>query len=236
MISYKLFLFDLDGTLVTTHGAGLRALRQTFLDLFEIKDAILGYSPAGKTDLSIFRELVQTHLRRDITPAESEKITSEYLKNLSENMQTADVAPLSGVMDFVHYLSGLPDAVVGLGTGNLEKGARVKLDPTGLNPYFPFGGFGSDAEDRAEILRCGYRRAEERVKSKIPSDHVYVIGDTPLDVKAARRAGFRAVAVASGDSAYQDLAASQPDHLFKTMADGFSLIENHRGIPRLAKT
>lgn len=218
----RLFLFDLDGTLVSTGGAGMRALSKTFSDLYGVADAASRISPSGKTDPAILRELARLFLGRDLDAAELERVSNAYLAHLEREM-AAPVAkgPLAGVVDLVRHLSGHPDAVLSLGTGNLEPGARIKLAPFDLNRFFPDGGFGSDSEDRADLLRFGHRRAERRAGQPISPERVFVIGDTVLDVAAAQRAGFRAVAVASGGSTFEALAATAPDHLMRSLSEGF---------------
>lgn len=221
----KLFLFDLDGTLVTTGGAGLRALNRAFEDVFGRRNAVEGYSPSGKTDPAIFRELARLRLRRALKEDEKKSLGDRYLALLEEEMAPAPARVLRGVQDFVSSLLRRDDALIALGTGNLEKGARLKLGRTGLNEMFSVGGFGSDAEDRADVLRAGHRKAEESAQTSIPNDAVFVIGDTCLDVKAARRAGYRAVAVASGVISYADLANANPDFLLSDLTHGSVLLD-----------
>jgi phosphoglycolate phosphatase-like HAD superfamily hydrolase len=103
------------------------------------------------------------------------------------------------------------DVTLALGTGNLERGARIKLEPSGLNEFFPFGGFGSDAEARAEVLGAGVRRAEERIGAPLLRKNVWVIGDTILDVQAGKAIGAMTVAVACGHGSRDDLRAAGPD-------------------------
>lgn len=222
----KLFLFDLDGTLVSTGGAGLRALGRAFEDCTGVKDAVRAVSPAGKTDPAIFREMVRVHLSRDMRPDELRKISQTYLHYLAIEINAAlKITTLPGVARFLDYLMTRGDVMMGLGTGNLETGARMKLKRPDLNTYFPFGGFGSDAEERPEVLRCGHRRAEERCGETIAPHLVFIIGDTPLDVRAARTAGYRSVAVAGGGATLSQLQESQPDYLLKDMNDGFNFIQ-----------
>lgn len=222
----KLFLFDLDGTLVSTGGAGLRALDRAFRELYGIDGVMASVNPQGKTDPAIFREIIRTHLRRDMAAEEAGKIAACYLNHLAGDI-AADprVRVLAGVESFLETLSRRTDIVAGLGTGNLEPGARIKLAPTGLNEIFSFGGFGSDSEDRPEVLRHGHRRAQQRVGAPIPDSAVYVIGDTVLDVRAARAAGYRAVSVASGSVGADELSASGPDYLFPDLSVARQMLE-----------
>lgn len=225
MTALKLFLFDLDGTLVSTGGAGLRALSLAFKELYGVESAHQKISPAGKTDPAIFRELVQIFFARPVENSETLKIAECYLHHLSSEMKNSSTKALPGVMDFVSHVSERPDILSGLGTGNLEKGARLKLEPVQLNRFFSFGGFGSDAEDRARVLRYGHERAEQKLKRTISPEAVYVIGDTLLDVAAAQRAGFRSVAVASGSVKAEQLRTGRPDHLLNDLTEGFQLLE-----------
>lgn len=222
----KILLFDLDGTLVSTGGAGLRALDRAFFDLFGIPDVMAFLNPCGKTDPAIFREIIQTKLNRDMTQEDFNKASQAYLAFLSEEMRDNKKATsLPGVNRFLSGLESRDDIAVGLGTGNLEAGARIKLEPMGLNGAFAFGGFGSDSEDRPALLQIAHRRGEERAGARVDPNDVYVIGDTALDVSAARGAGYRAVAVASGSTAPGDLEKSKPDFLMRDMTEGEQLLQ-----------
>lgn len=220
MSSMKLFLFDLDGTLMSTGGAGLRALSIAFKEIFNLTDISKKINPSGKTDPAIFREIIRTHFNRDISDDEMREISQCYLHHLEIEMKSSQARALAGVQDFVNHVLNRSDIVVGLGTGNLEKGARLKLEPINLNHSFKFGGFGSDAEDRAELLKHGHRRAQEKTGKKIHQDAVFIIGDTPLDIAAARKAGYRPVGVASGKVRYEELLQFRPDFLMRDMTEG----------------
>lgn len=226
MAPTKLFLFDLDGTLVTTGGAGLRALSRAFLELYEIPDVMTSLNPCGKTDPAIFREIIETSLNREMTPEDLAESTRLYLLRLAEEMKENKKAkPLPGVEAFLRLVKPREDILLGLGTGNLEKGARLKLAPSRLNDFFEFGGFGSDAESRPELLQIGHRRAEEAAGAPIKKKNVYIIGDTPLDVNAARDAGYHSVAVASGSISYEALEGAGPDFLLRDMTEGHQFLE-----------
>ena len=146
----KLFLFDLDGTLVTTGGAGMKALDETFNQIFGLKYVLNEINPSGKTDPAIFREIIRRFLDRDMRPEELRLISETYLELLQQQVKVAaSLRSFPGVETLLNRLKQMEDIEVGLGTGNLERGARIKLEPTGLNRYFEFGAYGSDAENRA---------------------------------------------------------------------------------------
>src|SRR5882672_6624119 len=132
MASLKLFLFDLDGTLVSTGGAGLRALESAFKELYGIDDAHKRINPSGKTDPAIFREIIRFFFHRDLNAGEFETISECYLRHLELQMKTSAAKSLDGVDAFVNQVASRDDILVGLGTGNLERGARLKLEPTRL--------------------------------------------------------------------------------------------------------
>jgi len=225
-----LLLFDLDGTLVSTGGAGLRALTAVFRDLHGVPNVLSQVSPSGKTDPAIFREVFRVFLQREMTESERETLSEAYLSRLQFETQKSHLyRHLPGVAFLLDHLTSMPDMVIALGTGNLERGARLKLEPIGFNRYFSIGGFGSDAEDRAELLEIGRRRAENMRGQAISNERVYVIGDTELDVQAARRAGFNAVGVATGARSASELAAAAPDFLLDDLTQGLHLIGEIRG-------
>lgn len=221
----KLFLFDLDGTLLTTGGAGLRALDRAFERLRGVPRAMQGISAAGKTDPLIVREVFEKKVGRSPAPAELAAVCETYLEFLEEELRAAPgYRVMDGVPALLDELSLRGDVLVGLGTGNLEKGARLKLAPGGLNKYFAFGGFGSDSEDRPEVLRMAVRRAEERAARALAKEDVLVIGDTVLDVRAGRAIGARTVAVATGHVRRPELEAAGPDLFLESFRDGAALV------------
>jgi phosphoglycolate phosphatase-like HAD superfamily hydrolase len=221
----KLLLFDLDGTLVSTGGAGLRALDRAFHSLHGIARAMQGISPAGKTDPSIIREVFQTKLQRSPEKGEVRAVCESYLNCLSEEMARRNgYRVMKGVAALLENLARRSDVILALGTGNLEPGARIKLAPSGLNDYFPFGGFGSDAEERAEVLRAGVRRARERTGRSFAGEDVLVIGDTILDVRAGKAIGAFTVAVACGHGKSGELQAAGPDVFMRSFEETEALL------------
>ena len=207
----KLLLFDVDQTLINTGGAGLRALDRACLQLFGISNAMQGISPHGKTDPAIAREILRLRWRRDVaeTNGEISSILEAYLSFLKDEVQVSPkYRVLPGIISLLDQIVSKKDVMLGLATGNIEPGARVKLDRGRLNPYFAFGGFGSDSEDRAELVRKAAAKAAARVSGQISPSDVFVIGDTPLDIDAGHRAGFKTVGVGTGSYSIEQLLDS----------------------------
>jgi phosphoglycolate phosphatase-like HAD superfamily hydrolase len=125
---------------------------------------------------------------------------------------------MDGIPKLLQTLSSM-DVVMGLGTGNLERGARIKLERAGLNGYFPFGGFGSDSEDRPELLRIGKEKAERYCGRPILPENVFIVGDTERDILAARRAQFKVIAVATGHVSARSLQDHRPDFFLPDFCD-----------------
>jgi len=203
----KLLLFDLDGTLILSGGAGSRAIDRAFLELFGIAHAARHVLPHGKTDLQILREIYWKTLGPDADrhlPALGEA----YLRYLAEEVpKSPGYRVLPGVEETLHELAERDDVVLGLATGNVEEGARIKLSRTDLWPLFAGGGFGSDAEDRVQILWAAYWKLRDRG----PFSEVWIVGDTPRDIWAARRAGYRVAVVATGHFSLERLMEWAPD-------------------------
>jgi phosphoglycolate phosphatase-like HAD superfamily hydrolase len=206
----KLLLFDIDQTLVNTGGAGLRALDRACKKLYGLDQAMLGISPHGKTDPAIVREILRIKLLSS-TPSENEIATILegyvfFLRDEVRNSPTYRVLP--GILLLLSELGKRDDVILGLATGNIELGARIKLERGGLNPYFPFGGFGSDAEDRTELVRKASEKAADKYGASIATSNIFVIGDTPLDIEAGKRCGFKTVGVATGSYSVDELLAA----------------------------
>ena len=206
----RLFLFDVDQTLVNTGGAGLRALDRACRKLRGLENAMAGISPHGKTDPAIVREILRVKLRSE-TPHNGEiaALLDAYLSFLEEEVHTSPTyRVLPGIVSILDELSRRPHVMLGLATGNIEMGARIKLDRGRLNPYFSFGGFGSDSEDRAELVRKAAEKAAHKNGGQILPSNIFVLGDTVLDIDAGRRAGFKTVGIATGSYSVDQLLAA----------------------------
>jgi phosphoglycolate phosphatase len=217
----KLLLFDIDGTLVTTGGAGVRALNRAFCQVVGIVNALDGIRPHGKTDPAIVREVFTVRGDSRHSPTALEEILEIYVRLLPEEVQQSDVyTVLPGILRFLEDFRGHPDLAFGLATGNVERGARIKLERGNLNVFFEFGGFGSDAESRAELVRRAAEKGARHVGKTIDPRDVFVIGDTPRDIDAGREAGFRTVGVATSDYSIQDLEAAAADLVLQNFERG----------------
>ena len=219
----KAVLFDLDGTLVRAGGAGRRALNRAVLDLHGFKEVCSEFSLAGRTDLDNFRLALKLALRRPPTPAETSAVQAAYLKRLPREVSAAvregryELVP--GIRRLLEALSRKRDVLVGLGTGNIEDGARLKLRPSGLLRHFAFGGYGCDAYTRVSLLRRAVRRAAALAGAGIPPERVFVIGDTDRDVKAGKAAGYHTGAVLCGFGEADKIRKSRPDLIAKDFRD-----------------
>jgi len=212
----RLFLFDVDGTLISAGGAGRVALGRALLEVYGTVGAIDRYDFRGKTDPRIVLDLLggegwaEADIRARLTAC-----FAAYLRELERLIADGrQVRVMPGIAELVAALSTRADAVVGLLTGNIEPGARVKLRSTGLWPHFRVGAFGSDDHDRRRLPAVARERARALVGQDVPFDRVTIIGDTPLDVDCARGCGAVAVAVATGQYRHGELAACTPDLLF----------------------
>lgn len=221
----RLFLFDVDGTLVDTAGAGKNAIQEAFIEVHGIDAVAMATRTkrfAGMTDPMIFRALAREARISDDRFEESYRALIDcYIGCLKRIMDRDDPARkiLPGVLPLLEHLENLADAYLGLLTGNLEEGARIKLEPFGLNRFFPEGGYGSDHADRGEIAAAARNKLSHRNGIRFEDRSVVVIGDTGHDVDCARRNGFRSIAVASGWVGRDTLRQARPDTLLSDLCD-----------------
>jgi phosphoglycolate phosphatase len=217
----RLFLFDVDGTLVTARGAGRAAFGRALAATYGTAGAVDVYDFRGKTDPRIVWDLMRGAGLDDSAIARGlDPFYAAYLEELRQVIGDGSrVQVMPGIADIVRALAARDDALVGLLTGNIEAGARVKLAPTGLWPLFRVGAFGSDDMDRRRLPAIACMRARAVAGREFPFERVTIIGDTPLDVDCARACGAVSVAVATGQHPHDELAACAPDHVFTDFAD-----------------
>lgn len=221
MSDRRLLLFDVDGTLVSTDGAGRRALGRALQAVFGTTGSLDGYDLRGKTDPRIVLDVLEAvGLDREVVRARLDDCFDAYARALAGEIGSGrPVRTLPGIEELVRRLHGRSDVVLGLVTGNIEAGARIKLEPTGLWPHFRTGAFGSDHADRRQLPSLAARRARALTGHVFAPGQVLVIGDTPWDVDCARSFGARAIAVATGHYRRTELEACGPDLLLDSFAD-----------------
>lgn len=192
--SHILLLFDIDGTLLRTAGAGSRALNRVFRHRYGVENAFDGIHPHGMTDPAILRQMIRNHLHRSPEAEELDILGTEYTILLEEELRDApgfEIMP--GVFDLLERLRGFRRVHLGLATGNLEKASELKLQRGGLGSYFAFGGFGSDSEDRATLTREALWRGRDLAGDRTAP--AWVIGDTIHDIRAGRAVGAKCLGV-----------------------------------------
>ena len=212
-----LLLFDIDGTLIASGGAGIRALTEAAREVFGC-DELNGIDIAGRTDTSIAHQLLARH-GRERTPEAVARFGERYLTHLARFLPLTRGEVLPGVVALLDALRERPDCVLALLTGNLVRGAELKLTHYGLWDYFAFGAYADDHHDRNELGPIARTRALEKHGVAFAPEHIFILGDTPHDITCARAFGARAIAVATGRHTRSDLAPHAPDFLFDDLGD-----------------
>lgn len=212
----RIILFDIDGTLILSGGAGLRALRRVFRERYGIDDAVDGIEFHGRTDPQIVASIAGTYLGRTLEDSETREVTAAYLLALEESLHDGRYRVLDGARELLHELSARDDVLLGLATGNVEPGAWAKLRRGHLDGFFSFGGFGSDSPDRDTLTRLAVSRGRDRLGQDAPA---IVIGDTIHDVRSARAAGADCLAVSTGNASLAALEAAGARWALPSLAD-----------------
>lgn len=228
----KLILFDIDGTLLWTDGAGRRAIHRALIEEVGTAGPIEGYRFDGKTDPQIVHELLAWAGHPDAAaPGRVEAVCRRYVELLrAELAKPAQVTRLlAGVADLLTALApheAEDRALVGLLTGNLEAGAALKLESAGVPPArFAVGAYGSDSQRRSDLPGIAQRRAVAHIGRALPGSDVVIVGDTPEDVACGRPIGARAVAVATGHYDVAALLAAGAAHAFGSLADTAAVLD-----------
>ncbi len=207
----RLVLFDIDGTLVRTGGAGVKAFAKVFETEFGAKDGFERLKFAGRTDLSLVREFFGYH-GIEASPPNFERFFERYVFWLDQILHQSHAEVCAGVRDFIVGLQSLPHPpVLGLLTGNIRLGAEIKLRHVRLWDEFVTGAFADDHEERDHIARIARERGSRMVGRELQDQEVLVIGDTPLDIRCGRAIGARVLAVATGGAGLDELESWQPD-------------------------
>lgn len=217
-------LFDIDGTLISSGGAGKAALEAGLREEFGIPAFGDEVKLSGRTDRAICRDLCRHH-GIDDTADNWARLIAAYLRYLPASLEKKGGRVLPGVALLLERLRERGDVLIGLLTGNIRAGAKVKLGYFGLNEHFAFGGYGDDHFDRDDVAREALAAMHEHCNGSTELDQLWVIGDTPLDIQCARAIGARAVAVATGWHPLAELATCQPDVLLADLSDPASLLQ-----------
>lgn len=215
------FLFDIDGTLITTGGVGRLAIENAFQNLYGRADVFQSISFAGMTDRAIVRAGLMA-IGRKPTEADIDEAIAAYVAVLESEVSRADAAKYrvhAGIDTALDEVHARGNSAIGLGTGNIRAGARVKLERVSLFQRFAFGGFGCDHEDRAELIRIGAERGAKALDTPRESCRVVVIGDTPKDVAAARAIGAESIGVGTGPFTPADLMACGATYACRDLAE-----------------
>jgi phosphoglycolate phosphatase len=211
-------LFDIDGTLLNTGGAGQRAMEQALQTVFGITRPTEGISAAGRTDRAITHDLFAYH-GIESTPEAWHQFHQTYLEHLGEMLPRLEGQILPGVKSLLETLAAREDVVLGLLTGNLAGGAELKLRHYGLHHYFVAGGFGDEHHDRDDVARMAREVIAEHCTFDIVDDRLWVVGDTPHDVRCGRAINARVAAVATGSFTLEQLRDANPDQLYADLSD-----------------
>jgi phosphoglycolate phosphatase len=214
-------LFDIDGTLLVTGGAGGVAWQRAFEELHGVEANVAEHTDAGMTDPEIAAIVFREAIGREGAPEERARAIAAYLRHLPDAVAESDgYRTMPGIEQL---LDELIDAgvLLGLVTGNVEAAAHVKLARAGFNRFFSFGGYGSDSPDRTEVTRAALRRGELVSGGTLAGGACIAVGDTPRDVKAGHGAGIKVVGVATGSYTVEELRAAGADWALETVERDF---------------
>ena len=218
----KLVLFDIDGTILWSNGAGRRAMQRALMAAFG-SSGNASYRYDGKTDMQIVRDLMRAEGHADaLIDARMTRLLEDYSSALHEELRSGEthVQRFDGVLELLDALEARSDRRIGLLTGNIEIGASAKLRAVGIDPErFTVCAFGSDHEIRGELPGIAQRRAREQLGLDVNGDAIVIIGDTPADIDCTRAIGARAIAVATGRYSVDQLAEHDPVAVFADLTD-----------------
>jgi phosphoglycolate phosphatase len=212
-------LFDIDGTLISSGGAGKKALEMAMASAFGMEHIIERLKLSGRTDRAIIRDMLCIGGIAE-TPDNLRRVMLEYLRHLPGCLASHKGAVLPGIAGLLQELAKCDGTIaIGLLTGNIREGARVKLGHYRLFEHFAFGAYGDEHFDRDDVAREAVTVVERHLGRTVGRERIWVIGDTPFDVRCARAIGARAVAVATGWHSFEELQATDPDLLMRDLSD-----------------
>jgi phosphoglycolate phosphatase-like HAD superfamily hydrolase len=220
----KLVLFDIDGTLIDPGGAGTRAVSRVFEDMFSVRHAFEGIPMDGKTDLQIIGEGLGAH-RLHSADRLMASILERYVENLKNEIRNPGGHLKAGARDLLDTMAAHGNVRLGLLTGNIERGARIKLEAFGLDSYFSGGAFGDDSERRDGLLPIALERFRAMTGRNFEYGDCIVIGDTPMDVACSKPFGATCIAVSTGSYSREELLETDADHVVQNLSHIIDLID-----------
>ena len=223
----KLVLFDIDGTLVLTGGAGLRAMNRAVEEVLGRRHGLDGIPVAGRTDWAILTDAVAA-AGAELDPPLLDRLRDRYVANLANEIEhrgSGRKGVMPGITELLPVLRADDGVVLGLLTGNFEEGARIKLAHFGLWDYFVCGAYGGDSADRNALVPVALSRARACGLGDIASSDIFVVGDTPHDVACAHAVGATPVAVATGGFTEDQLRATGAGIVFRDLGDTRAFLE-----------
>ncbi|HET7053771.1 MAG TPA: HAD family hydrolase [Solirubrobacterales bacterium] len=219
--SPRAILFDIDGTLLVTGGAGGVAWQRGFEELYGIEANAAEHTDAGMTDPEIVKIIFSEVIGREGSAEERAKAIGCYLKHLPDAVAESDgYRVMPGIEELLDRLID-GGTLLGLVTGNVEAAAHIKLARAGLNRFFSFGGYGSDSPDRTEVTRASFNRAKLISGNSLHTSSCISVGDTPRDVSAGHGAGIKVVGVATGSYTIDQLDQAGADWSLESVEAGF---------------
>jgi phosphoglycolate phosphatase len=224
-------LFDIDGTLINTGGAGAASWRLAFNELYGVPAEIGKFTDTGMTDPAVGRKTFEGVLKREPERREFTRLLerrSFYLHQTVEESTGYEVLP--GVDELLPELID-KGYLLGLVTGNVEAAAHIKLHRANLNRFFSFGGYGSDSNERGEVTRIALKRASQVYGEKVERDQAFSVGDTPLDVTGAHSAGIECVGVGSHHYSADELREAGADYAINSLEEGLPPLAGLDGPP-----
>jgi len=221
---HRFLLFDIDSTLINAGGAGRRSVTRAFYEMFSIHEAFAGERMAGKTDIQIIK---QGLARYGLPMGDGilSSVLSRYVEILQGEIHNSQGYINPGVVELLDALRETDGYRLGLLTGNIERGARIKLGAFGLNRYFPIGAFGDDSEDRNNLLPIAVEKLKTSTGIDVGYNDCIVVGDTPLDVACSKPFGAISIAVATGPYRYESLVKAGADLVLRDLSHAIEVIK-----------
>ena len=220
----RLVLFDIDETMISSNGAGRKAMARALKESHDIPEEATRISMSGKTDPQIMREIFAAQGldfgEEEAAVLKINQLIDLYLSYLDHELSTSQTMIMhEGVVEILDRLRADSQCYLGLLTGNVEIGARKKLHCFDLNHYFEIGAYGSDSANRLDLPQFAVSRALDHFGNQFAPEEVIIVGDSVNDIACAHGYGAQVIAVNTGKTPWQDLAERNPQHLFKSLAD-----------------